>query len=320
MSNDTTYTIRIEIASERAEALEQFLNEALPEDTPYERKTVMTYEHMRNLGVIASAREGDRKTVEEILSQTSKKFPEALINMDWRDEYGQEGGESWGVYDNEDGDSDKDDSDEDAPGGTIDLELVERFLEEPHSSEWCNYTRIQDAAAEALSKVQDELNLDNLTELSDAAAESLSKLQGDLWLCGLKGLSDAAAESLSKLQGDLWLLGLTEISDPAAESLSRHQMGLHFGFNMNLSVEAAVALSKHQGDLDLETLELSDEIALALCNHRGNLLLDGDWIRTMDTSVVSILATKKGTINEESPRKWIESLGVSVMKLRDLDL
>jgi hypothetical protein len=65
--------------------------------------------------------------------------------------------------------------------------------------------------------------LPHLTQLSDAAAESLSKYEDDLYLEGLTELSDATAESLSKHQGDLWFNSLAKLSDAAAESLCKHQ-------------------------------------------------------------------------------------------------
>ena len=67
------------------------------------------------------------------------------------------------------------------------------------------------------------LNLYEFTAIEDAAAESLSKHEGSLILFGLTELSDAAAESLSKHEGTLFLAGLTELSDAAAESLSKRK-------------------------------------------------------------------------------------------------
>ena len=69
--------------------------------------------------------------------------------------------------------------------------------------------------------VEDEYSdgdyLDEFTAIEDAAAESLSKYEGSLNLAGLESLSDAAAESLSKHVGDhewsLHLDGLTSLSD-----------------------------------------------------------------------------------------------------------
>ena len=84
-------------------------------------------------------------------------------------------------------------------------EIAEQFLADEYSVALGDFNKIQDAAAECLSKYQGtELYLEGLAELSDAAAESLGKLQGEylvLNLSGLTQLSNAAAESLSKYKG-----------------------------------------------------------------------------------------------------------------------
>jgi hypothetical protein len=65
------------------------------------------------------------------------------------------------------------------------------------------------------------LSLGSLKELSDAAAESLSKHQDELRLVGIKSLSNAAAESLSNYQGKIILTGLREMSDEACDSFKK---------------------------------------------------------------------------------------------------
>jgi SAM-dependent methyltransferase len=102
-------------------------------------------------------------------------------------------------------------------------EIAEQFVADEDSVDLEEFTAIEDAAAESLSKHEGTLYLEGLTSLSDAAAESLSKHKGDLCLGGLTRLSDAAAESLGKCTGDLTLDGLTSLSDVAAESLSKHE-------------------------------------------------------------------------------------------------
>ncbi len=104
-------------------------------------------------------------------------------------------------------------------------EIAKQFLEDEDSAvDLSEFTAIEDAAAESLSKHEGELYLDlsGLTSLSDAAAKSLSKHEDNLNLDGLTSLSDAAAKSLSKHVGDLELSGLTSLSDVAAKSLSKH--------------------------------------------------------------------------------------------------
>ncbi|MCH2026828.1 MAG: hypothetical protein MK172_13915, partial [Verrucomicrobiales bacterium] len=116
-------------------------------------------------------------------------------------------------------------------------------------------------------------------------AESLSKHEGEhLWLTALTKLSDAAAESLSKHEGSLYLSGLIKLSDAAAESLSRHKGDLFLESLAELSTAAAESLSRHEGDLVFDSLtELSDAAAESLSKH-------------------------KGKINDQDPKKWIDSL------------
>jgi hypothetical protein len=149
------------------------------------------------------------------------------------------------------------------------LEIAEQFLEDPDSISLDEYTSIQDAAAESLSKHQGELYLSGLTQLSDAAAESLSKCQCQyLMLGGLEELSDAAAESLSKCHGDLNFEYLPKLSDAAAESLSNHkgELGLTSLTELSDAAAQSFATNKYRWiDYDCEiknTLYLEDKKAL----------------------------------------------------------
>ena len=54
-------------------------------------------------------------------------------------------------------------------------EIAEEFLADADSVDLSEFTAIEDAAAESLSKYEGELNLRGLTELSDAAAGHLAK-------------------------------------------------------------------------------------------------------------------------------------------------
>ena len=54
------------------------------------------------------------------------------------------------------------------------LELAKRFLKDGFSI--CEFTQIEDEAAEALAKYDGHSVLDGLTTLSDKAAETLAKL------------------------------------------------------------------------------------------------------------------------------------------------
>ncbi len=189
-------------------------------------------------------------------------------------------------------------------------------------------TELSDAAAESLSKHEGDLFLNGLTELSEAAAESLSRHQGDvslgglknltntslvsklsreddLWLDSLMELPDWVAEIFSNHQGDLWLNGVTEISDGAADSLSRHKGIVALGLT-SISESTAESLSKLE-NLGLESLTtISDEAAVSLSQVQGDLWLD----QSIELSVTAAeaLASKQGSINQEDPREWVESL------------
>ena len=296
MSNDHTFEIKVTVDADSAEELQSMLSKALG-DEPYERKTILSYNHFRNLGVIAAGRYG--KSVEEILQEVAAAFPGAEIDMSWENEFGQEGGDTFHVS-----------SDEDPKlptPKTIDVTFAERFLENPDSYDLSKATSITDEAAEVLSEHEGGLALDGLTELSNDAIESLSKHQGEfLYLDGLTELSDAAVDSLSKHPGDLTLNGLTELSDAAAEVLAKHEGVLSLDGLTELSDAAAEALAKHEGVLSLDGLtELSDAAAEALAKHEGVLSLDG--IKRLPLPLASFFASLAG--NEED-EVWVDLNGL----------
>lgn len=53
MSNDHTFEIKVTVDADSAEELQSMLSEALG-DEPYDRKMILSYNHFRNLGVIAA--------------------------------------------------------------------------------------------------------------------------------------------------------------------------------------------------------------------------------------------------------------------------
>ena len=53
--------------------------------------------------------------------------------------------------------------------------IAKDFLDDPESVDLSECTKIEDAAAESLSKHQGDLYLSSLTELSDAAVKHLEK-------------------------------------------------------------------------------------------------------------------------------------------------
>ena len=97
-------------------------------------------------------------------------------------------------------------------------EIAEQFLADEDSVDLSEFTTIEEAAAESLSKHESwHLSLDGLTKLSDAAAESLSKFEGSqLSLEGVTELSDNAARSLCKFEGDELIVDLQNIPYSAA--------------------------------------------------------------------------------------------------------
>ena len=76
-------------------------------------------------------------------------------------------------------------------------EIAEQFLANESSVAISEFTAIEDAAAESLSKHKYSLSLDGLTSLSDAAAESLCGYGGRLNI-DLDELPESAADILSK--------------------------------------------------------------------------------------------------------------------------
>ena len=170
MSNDHTFTIKVTVDVDSAEALERKLSEALA-DEPYEQKTVLSYDHFRNLGPSCAGRYD--KTVEEILQEIAAEFPGAEIDMSWENEFGQEGGDFFHV------EGDEDDNRETPE--IIDREVAERFLENPNSFDLSKATSITDEGADILVKHEGELPLDGLTELSEAADELLANHLIDNW-------------------------------------------------------------------------------------------------------------------------------------------
>lgn len=210
------------------------------------------------------------------LADLQAKFPELEITGTYQDDY------TYGsVYGSDKraegtrGDSDEPEEDETEESRCLELdaELAQSFLEDPDSVNLGDFTSITDDAAEVVSKYRGgTLFLYGLTNLSDAAADALSRHQGDLELGGLTELSEAAAEALSKHQGSLILDGLTELSDAAAEALSKHQGVLILRGLTELTDYAAEALSKHQGNLLLDGVtELSDVAAEALSKYKGTI-------------------------------------------------
>ena len=237
--------------------------------------------------------------IEEFLKQAAAAFPDALIDTEWKNEFGQEGSQSYGAdlkiskyYD-------------------VDAKRYYEVDANGEISDWCDF--ISDEAAEILSNHQGKVYL-GVTSLSDSAAMSLSKIKGELILpelneisedglrflshheggialssigdlsddlidafakrsgylnIGLTHLKNHAALLLSKHRGDLHLDSLTEISDEAAEQLSKHQGDLSFGSLEKISTQSAESFSKHLGDIYLPYVEINDEIGRIFAKKQG---------------------------------------------------
>ena len=204
-------------------------------------------------------------------------------------------------------------------------EMVQRRIPYPH--ELAEFTKLNDAAAEILSKYEDalvRLNLSGLTELSDTAAQSLGNYKGTkgLDLSGLTKLSDTAAESLAKFKGELSLEGLTELSAAVAESLSTHK-GSCFDFpNLTeLSDAAAESLSKYKGgSLNLSGLtELSDTAAENLSKYKGDSLDLSSLTELSDTAAESF-SKYQGKVFLYGLTELINNSTVESLSKIDLDL
>ena len=80
--------------------------------------------------------------------------------------------------------------------------IVTQFLkEEIRRVDFCEFTAIEDKAAESLSKHRHNLDLNGLTSLSDAAAESLSKHMDSFGIWFEKSLQRARRVPATNCQG-----------------------------------------------------------------------------------------------------------------------
>jgi len=174
-------------------------------------------------------------------------------------------------------------------------EIAEQFSADEDSVDLNEFTAIEDAAAESLSKHEGEwtteawLLLDGLTELSDAAAESLSKHKGDgLRLNGLTELSDAAAEVLSNYEGDVALSGLSQLSDSAAVSLSKHKGCLSLSGLTHLSFAAAQMIIGKEVLTESNAETLMDSGPCESCGMNGSGIALEEYTLIEDAAAVRL--------------------------------
>ncbi len=94
-------------------------------------------------------------------------------------------------------------------------EIAEQFLTDEDSVDLSEFTAIEDAAAESLSKHAGVLGLDGLTSLSDTAAESLGKHQG--WILYLSGV--IAVSKLAEHNHQISFFGSSRQEDPGVAKI-----------------------------------------------------------------------------------------------------
>ncbi len=198
----------------------------------------------------------------------------------------------------------------------INIDIANKFLNNPDTINLASFTRINGDAARALSSYrrdwfdglsEDEvyaarslsgLNLNGLVEISDAAALALSNFQADLFLNGLVELSDTAARHLSQHRyGILSLCALNKISDSALIDLLRHYELIFLNGLTELPDGAAQAISQNSGGgIGLGGLtRISDEVALALSQYQG-WYLDLSGLTDLSEFAVNALSQYKGTL------------------------
>ena len=295
MSLDTYYTIRVTVDAEHADRLKHRLCEALGNDGDFDleapaksRPVVITVTHSRNLGASTSARY--EKSVEEILQSAAEAFPDAVIEVLWKNEYEQEGRmEFHAIREGEAAGN----SDRLAPT-FIDQDIARRFMEDPNSFNLTRAVGMSDAAAQILADYTGDLNLTEVQELSESAVKILSKHKGDLCL-GQVQLSLESAEALSN-HGGFLDLGISELSPAVAKALSKHQGTLSLSMLPELPADSAAILAEHRGELSFEDVPgLTDSAAIALSKHRGPLRLDG--IAEVSDSVAQALSRHQDEVD-----------------------
>ena len=151
-------------------------------------------------------------------------------------------------------------------------EIAEHFINDVNSVNLHEFTKIDDAAAEILSKFNGyQLSISAVKELSVASAENLSNFIGDeINLDGLTELNFAVAKRLSKFEGLLRLDGITSLCVETAECFSCFKGLLALRGVKFLSKGVLENLCKMKGGLDLSGLnELTDEDVELLCKYQG---------------------------------------------------
>ncbi|MCF7674247.1 MAG: hypothetical protein K9M97_02795 [Akkermansiaceae bacterium] len=298
MDGEKTYGIKITVTDDRSGALQDYLNDMLTGDGPVHREVVLTYEDIRNRG---STSGDDERDLRMVLSDAARAFPGSLIELTWRDEHEQEGGQDFFVSpESESEESDGEDGeDQEETSMLMDFNTAERILQSP-TFDLSFATMIVAEAVKVSAQHHEHLYLDGLTEISEEVADVLAKAlvehNGCLSLDGLDWITGEVARALSAHQGGLSLNGLTEMPDEVAKMLAAHQGTLYLNGMASLSDKAAMMLSAHQGDLSLNGMSsLSDEAIKTLSAHKGYLGLDG--IASLSDEAAQALASHQGKVS-----------------------
>ena len=212
--------------------------------------------------------------------------------------------------------------------------LVLAAQKNAYSADFSHFSSIEDKAADSISRLKGDVNLNGLTKLSTPIANALGKLRCSyLHLNGLSELSLGAAQGLSKFKGGLFLDGITKAFPDLAYLIANHSASF-LGLNSltvfpadfadivlkaldqsksnnqirgcpvislkgikQLTPEVAKALSRYNGSLDLEGLvSLSEEVAKALASSKGQgLRLNG--IKKLPSEIALAFSVYSGSLD-----------------------
>jgi hypothetical protein len=159
---------------------------------------------------------------------------------------------------------------------TITKEIAQQFLKDSSCVDLRTFTKLDEKAAQVLSKSDGWLPLNGLMHLTEADAEGLAEFKGSsLELNGLTEISDTVARCLAKVKSSLNLNGLTSLPVGLARIMAAHPSWLELNGVKSLSDEAACLLSKRKtGRLELRGVKsLSDAGVKCLASCKDDLEL-----------------------------------------------
>jgi hypothetical protein len=160
--------------------------------------------------------------------------------------------------------------------------------------------------AEQYIKDSRSSNLNEFTSVEPAAAEVLSKKAGYLDLSGLRNITPEVVDLLASHCGGVCLDGIHEISEPVAVSLAKYAGGfLSLNGLTSLSDKSATALALQKGLLSLQGItDLSDEACAQLTKRFGFLSVSGSavskYISCCTEKLRAFVAKVNGLSDEET--------------------